>query len=163
MSEEMEVESMEGAAIKEEETSDDDMSKENEDDDEESEEKTRPKIYLPGQTLKKGEELIADKSAYRLLHQAQSGAPCLSFDILHDDLGDSRKNYPLTMYIVAGTQAAQAHVNNILVMKMSNLYGTKYSEDSGNESSDSEDESEEHSPAMSVAPIRHQGCVNRIR
>lgn len=160
MSAEMEVEPMEGI-INEDEISDDDKSKENEDDNE-SEEKIVPKVYLPGQILEEGEDLVADKSAYRLLHQAQSGAPCLSFDVLPDDLGDSREDYPLTMYIVAGTQAAQAHVNNVLVMKMSNLYGNKqHSEDSESESSDSEDE--ECNPAMSVVSIKHQGCINRIR
>lgn len=160
MSEEMEVESMEDI-VDEDETSNEDKSDESEDDNE-SQNRTESKVYLPGQTLEQGEELVADKSAYRLLHQAQSGAPCLSFDILPDDLGNLRENYPLTMYIVAGTQAAQAHVNNVLVMKMSNLHGTKqHSEESDSESSDSEDE--EDSPVMNVAPIRHQGCVNRIR
>ncbi|XP_032689327.1 glutamate-rich WD repeat-containing protein 1 [Odontomachus brunneus] len=159
MSEEMEVELMED--INEDEISDDDKSKENENDNEDQE-KIVSKVYLPGEILEEGEELIADKSAYRLLHQAQSGAPCLSFDVLPDDLGNSREDYPLTMYIVAGTQAAQAHVNNVLVMKMSNLYGNKqHSEDSESESSDSEDE--EYSPTMSVVSIRHQGCINRIR
>lgn len=160
MSEEMEVESTEDI-MDDDEKCDDDTSKENEKDSK-SKKKTVSKVYLPGQALEEGEELIADKSAYRLLHQAQSGAPCLSFDILPDDLGNSRENYPLTMYIVAGTQGAQTHVNNVLVMKMSNLHGIKqHSEDSESESSDSEDE--EDSPVMSVAPIKHQGCINRIR
>ncbi|XP_015593969.1 glutamate-rich WD repeat-containing protein 1 [Cephus cinctus] len=123
------------------------------------------KVYLPGQPLKKGEELIVDKSAYRLLHQAQTGAPCLSFDIIHDDYGNSRDTYPLSMYLVAGTQAAKAHVNNLLVIKMSNLHGTgKGDEDSEDELSDSEDENEgERAPVMAVASIKHQGCVNRVR
>ncbi|EFN75867.1 glutamate-rich WD repeat-containing protein 1 isoform X2 [Harpegnathos saltator] len=153
---------MEG--IIKDEIDNDDRLKEDENDNE-NEEKTISKVYLPGQILEEGEELVVDKSAYRLLHQAQSGAPCLSFDILPDDLGNSRENYPITMYIVAGTQAAHAHVNNVLVMKMSNLHGIKqHSEDSeSEESNDSEDESEDCNPVMSVAPIRHQGCINRIR
>jgi len=40
-----------------------------------------------------------------MYHTAQTGAPCLSFDILRDSLGDGRVEYPLTAYLVAGTQA----------------------------------------------------------
>lgn len=160
--EEMEQEPMEGVANEDESSeSSDDESMENAN---ENQKETESKVYLPGQGLEEGEELVADKSAYRLLHHAQSGAPCLSFDIIPDDLGNCRESYPLTMYIVAGTQAAKTHVNNLLVMKMSNLHGTRQSsEDSESESSDSEDENDERRPVMNVAPIKHQGCVNRVR
>lgn len=70
-----------------------------------------PKTYLPGQPLKEDEHLICDQSAYVLLHQAQTGAPCLSFDIIKDNLGNNRETYPLTSYLVAGTQASSAHLN----------------------------------------------------
>ncbi|XP_077264463.1 WD repeat-containing protein 1 l(2)09851 isoform X1 [Temnothorax americanus] len=161
--EEMKEEPMEGVANESEssESSDESMEGENAD---ESREETKSQVYLPGQALEEGEELAVDKSAYRLLHHAQSGAPCLSFDVIPDDLGNSRESYPLSMYIVAGTQAAKAHVNNLLVMKMSNLRGNKQSsEDSDSESSDSEDDDDERKPFMSVAPIKHQGCINRVR
>lgn len=142
------------------ESSDESMEGENAN---ESREKAESQVYLPGQDLQEGEELIVDKSAYRLLHHAQSGAPCLSIDVIPDDLGNSRESYPLSMYIVAGTQAAKAHINNLLVMKMSNLHASKHSEDSESESSDSEDEDEDCKPVMNVAPIKHQGCINRVR
>ncbi|XP_050460738.1 glutamate-rich WD repeat-containing protein 1 isoform X1 [Cataglyphis hispanica] len=160
--EEMEQEPMEGVANEDESSeSSDNESMENAN---ENQKETESKVYLPGQGLEEGEELVADKSVYRLLHHAQSGAPCLSFDIIPDDLGNCRESYPLTMYIVAGTQAAKTHVNNLLVMKMSNLHGTRQSsEDSESESSDSEDENDERRPVMNVAPIKHQGCVNRVR
>jgi ribosome assembly protein RRB1 len=121
------------------------------------------KVFLPGTKMQIGEELIADKSAYRILHQAQTGAPCLSFDIIKDDLGNSRETYPLTMYILAGTQAAKPHVNNLHIIKMLNLNGTNIKYDSEEESSDSENEDELKCPVMSVASIKHQGCVNRVR
>lgn len=167
MSEEMDHEGVDGA---EDESMDDSsgdsdnevMEQEN-GNDQNDDNKEESKVYLPGQPLDSGEELVVDKSAYRILHHAQSGAPCLSFDVIADDLGSSRESYPLTMYLVAGTQAAKAHVNNLLVMKMSNLHGIKEDEDSEDESSDSEDESNERKPVMMVAPIKHQGCVNRVR
>ena len=68
-------------------------------------------VYLPGKPLAEDEELICDESAYIMLHQAHTGAPCLSFDIIKDNLGNDRENFPMTSYIVAGTQAAKGHVN----------------------------------------------------
>jgi ribosome assembly protein RRB1 len=47
-----------------------------------------------------------------------SGSPCLSFDIIHDSLGEKRELHPLCAYVVAGTQAARTHTNNVLVMKV---------------------------------------------
>lgn len=152
-------------------TNEDESTESSEDDDEsmENTEKTQEnsvtKVYLPGQSLEEGEELTVDKSAYRLLHHAQSGAPCLSFDVIPDDLGNSRESYPLSMYIVAGTQAARSHVNNLLVMKMSNLHGTRLrcGNAESEDSSDSEEDNDERKPVMSVAPVKHQGCINRVR
>jgi ribosome assembly protein RRB1 len=49
------------------------------------------KVYLPGQELQKDEVLEADQSAYEMLHSMNVKWPCLSFDILLDNLGDDRK------------------------------------------------------------------------
>lgn len=68
-------------------------------------------VCYPGKPLEENEELVCNESAYVMLHQAHTGAPCLSFDILRDDLGDSRETFPLSGYIVAGTQAAKTHIN----------------------------------------------------
>ncbi|XP_050672109.1 glutamate-rich WD repeat-containing protein 1 [Leptidea sinapis] len=133
---------------------------------EEEEDDDRPKTYLPGQPLKDDEHLVCDQSAYLMLHQAQTGAPCLSFDIIQDNLGNDRQQYPMTAYLVAGTQASSAHLNNILVFKMSNLHQTLKEENDDSESDDGDDdddEDEEKKPEMTFAMIKHQGCVNRIR
>ena len=49
----------------------------------------------------------------------------MSFDILCDSLGGSRTEYPLTAYLVAGTQAEVAKQNLIILMKMSQLQKTE--------------------------------------
>lgn len=92
---------------------DDENDSGNDEDEEENEEE--PEVYLPGKKLKDDEELVCDESAYIMLHQASTGAPCLSFDIIKDDLGDSRETYPLTAYMVAGTQAARTHINKYII------------------------------------------------
>lgn len=121
----------------------------------------RPNVYLPGQPLQDGEELVCDQSAYIMLHQAQSGAPCLSFDILQDNLGENRETFPLTTYLVAGTQSARTHANNVIVMKMSNL--TKTGEEDSDDDGELSDDEEETKPVMHSTMIKHLGCVNRIR
>ncbi|XP_053675643.1 glutamate-rich WD repeat-containing protein 1 [Anopheles nili] len=130
-----------------------------------TENKDKAQVYLPGRKLSEDEELVCDESAYIMLHQAHTGAPCLSFDIIADPLGEDREVFPLTSYLVAGTQAARTHVNNVIVMKMSNLTRTskENDEESDEELSDDEDVGDEKSPVLSCVMIKHPGCVNRLR
>lgn len=81
------------------------------DEENESDANAAQDVYLPGKPLEEGEELVCDESAYVMLHQARTGAPCLSFDIIPDNLGATRDAFPMTSYIAAGTQAAKAHIN----------------------------------------------------
>ena len=95
------------------------------------------------------------------------GAPCLSFAVLPDALGERRETFPLTCYLVAGTQGERAHLSNVIVMKMSNLQRTtrppKGDGEMGDDESESDDEDEDGKPELDTAMIRHVGAVNRIR
>lgn len=85
-----------------------------------------PDVFIPGTyTLGKDEILEPDDSVYIMRHSMNVNWPCLSFDILRDNLGDQRQRYPATAYIVAGTQADVAKNNELVVYKMSSLHRTQ--------------------------------------
>ena len=101
------------------------------------------------------EELDYDPTAYDCLHRFNLEWPCLSFDMVRDDLGGPRAAFPHTVFMVAGTQAAQARQNHIAVLKLAALGqgrhgkrdgkrrrggGESSSDDSGGSGSESGDE-----------------------
>ena len=94
---------------------------------EESEEKpSAPNVFLPGvHQLGKDEILEPDDSVYIIRHSMNVNWPCLSFDVLRDNLGDQRQRYPATAYLVAGTQADVAKNNELTVYKLSSLHRTQ--------------------------------------
>ena len=82
--------------------------------------------YIPGShTLGADEILEPDDSVYIMRHTMHVKWPCLSFDVLRDNLGDGRQRFPATAYIAAGTQADTAKNNELLVYKMSSLHRTQ--------------------------------------
>lgn len=124
--------------------------------------------FIPGRhKLAAGESLAPDPTTYDLLHTLESTWPCLSFDILRDNLGEgrARKKYPATVYTVAGTQAAQGHEkeNEILVMKMSSLSRMDRPQEEESESDDSDDDDENSDPVLETRNIKLDACTNRIR
>jgi len=54
-------------------------------------------------------------------------SPCLSFDVINDELGSSREEFPLSCLLVGGTQARRAQANTVIVMKLTNLCKTQKS------------------------------------
>jgi len=63
-------------------------------------------------------------------------APCLSFDVIADQLGSCREEFPLTCYLVGGTQASRAQANSVIVMKLTNLCKTQKSDDNEDDDDD---------------------------
>ncbi|TFK30849.1 glutamate-rich WD repeat containing 1 [Coprinopsis marcescibilis] len=124
-----------------------------------------PRAYVPGlHTLESDEVLVADESVYIMRHSMNVNWPCLSFDVLRDNLGDERRRFPATAYIVAGTQAAEVNKNEVVVYKMSSLHKTqKDGDDSDVEDEDDDADDLDEDPIIEFRSIPHVGGINRIR
>lgn len=121
--------------------------------------------FIPGRhKLDAGQTLAPDLSTYEMLHTLEPTWPCLSFDIIRDQLGDNRKSYPATVYAVGGTQAAtgRERENQIMVMKLS---GLSRNDQAGNIESDDEDDDDEETadPILETKSIPLTSTTNRIR
>ncbi|KAG6006740.1 hypothetical protein E4U21_006725 [Claviceps maximensis] len=115
--------------------------------------------------LEPGQTLAPDLTTYEMLHNLSTPWPCLSFDIVKDSLGDNRKAYPATMYMVAGTQAenAKASDNQLLVNKFSGL--SRLDRQAGEESDDDDDDDDDEyaDPILESRAIPLNSTTNRIR
>lgn len=137
------------------------------------------RVFLPGMEARLQEEhpddeeggweLEPDMSAYVMLRSMQTEWPCLSFDLLRDGGGEERTGFPMTSYMVSGTQPEHGKDARLLVMRTANLCKNQREaagEDSDDESDDEADEADDETrrPHFTVASIAHPGgCVNRVR
>jgi ribosome assembly protein RRB1 len=137
-----------------------------------------PSVFRAGiDQLEEGQVLEPEPGTYKMLHRLEVQWPCLSFDILPDALGDNRTKFPMTSYVVSGTQADKADKNKLVVMKWSNLQKTnkdgldddddedeidnKYRvEDDDDDDGDSDNDED---PNLEFRMIKHNGGVNRVR
>ncbi|KXZ51975.1 hypothetical protein GPECTOR_11g97 [Gonium pectorale] len=106
------------------------------------------KVWRPGiDPVDEDEELEYDPTAYDCLHRFEVDWPCLSFDILKDDLGGPRSSFPHTVFLVAGTQAASARQNYVAFLRLARLgqgrHGKKAAADDDDEESDDDDDSDD--------------------
>ncbi|GES92196.1 glutamate-rich WD repeat containing [Rhizophagus clarus] len=151
----------------EEEVVEEDNDEDKEGDEMDIEETEELQVYLPGQELQNDEVLEADQSAYEMLHSMDVRWPCLSFDILWDNLGEDRKMYPATAYIVAGTQADKPKNNELMIMKMSQLHKTQNDDNFNDSDKESDDETNngklDEDPILEEKSLKHYGGVNRVR
>merc|ERR1719402_1417006 len=137
-------EDMSGSEEEEEDDEEEGMSADDETGESVPPSKTR--VYLPGlDKLKPGEILEHDPSAYVMLHKAEMNAPCLSFDILADDAGENRSDFPASCFVVCGTQSGgKKKEDKVMLLKMTNLTKT-LKEKKKKEKADEDDESESDS------------------
>eukprot|EP00435_Cladocopium_sp_Y103_P015161 s1401_g3.t1 len=138
-----------------------------EDDGEGDEEEAPKMIWRPGiDALEDGEQLDVEPGTYDMLHRAQVEWPCLSVDVIRDDLGAQRSTFPMTAYVVAGSQASRTEDNRLYVMKWHKLYKTSKDgreDEEDEEESDHEDSEDEHEAALESKATPHPGGVNRVR
>jgi len=146
--------------MKDEQVDEDDDDAETSSEDEEEEEGAED-VYVPGDKLEDGQTLEVDENAYIVYHQCSLGPPCLSFDVIQEEV---KEDFPISVTCVAGTQAAKVTANNIIVFRMSNLHCVRPPAAGEEESEDEEEEvPEEERPLLKMAGIKHTTCINRIK
>lgn len=121
--------------------------------------------FIPGRhKLAPGETLSPDPSSYEMLHTLTTTWPCLSFDIIRDNLGDGRKSYPATVYAVAGTQAelGRERENELMVMKLSGL-SRMHRDDEDSSDIEEDDDDEDAEPILETKSLPLSCTTNRIR
>ncbi|CAH8638225.1 unnamed protein product [Schistosoma margrebowiei] len=131
-------------------------------------------VYILGRSrpLEDDEELVMDKSAYRMFFELEVESPSLSFDILTDNLGFDRcvevNGEAHSVCLISGTEAPKDNQNKLVIMRLSNMLPFKRKDSNEDTDSDSEDESDsdgdlDAEPDVEAATILHQGTVNRVR
>lgn len=118
-------------------------------------------LYLPHRSRPLGpdEVLQADPSVYEMLHNVNMPWPCLTLDILPDNLGNERRTYPASVYVTTATQASKAKDNELITMKMSSLAKTLVQDEDDEE----EDDDEDVDPIMISESIPLKHTTNRVR
>jgi len=111
--------------------------------------------------LEEGETLNYDSSAYTMFHRLRPEWPSLSVDVIRDNLGARRTKFPLTAFLVTGSQANRGDKNKLTVMKVADMHKTQNDE---KDSDDSEDEDGlDDDPTLLTRETPHPGCTNRVR
>lgn len=123
-------------------------------------------IYLPHKSKPLGpdEVLEADPTVYEMLHNVNLPWPCLTVDILPDNLGNERRNYPASVYLATATQASKPKDNELITMKLSSLAKTLVKdEDEEDDEEESDEEDNDVDPIMESETIPLKNTTNRIR
>lgn len=116
--------------------------------------------FRPGvDELGEGEQLDYQPEAYKMYHSMRPEWPCLSIDIMPDMMGASRTSFPMTVYMVAGTQADRADKNQLQLLKVSDLHKTQQDDDDVALQGDEMDDD----PIIDAQRIPYRGGINRVR
>lgn len=130
--------------------------------------------------LDPGATLEVDESAYKMHHSITPEWPSLSFDIIRDNLGESRTRFPHSMIIATGSQADRVDRNKLTIMKLSDLcrtsakaktekdledeiLGEEYDKEDDSDEEEEDDEVENTDPILEHFNLKHNGGVNRVR
>lgn len=127
---------------------------------------SKEQTFIPGRSiLQPGQTLTPDPSTYEMLHPLSTTWPCLSFDIVKDNLGDQRKSYPRILYAVAGTQAecGRAKDNELYILRLSGLSKMDRGDQTDSESDDDDDDDQATEPVLESRSIPLPSTTNRIR
>ncbi|KAI5962258.1 rrb1 [Candida pseudojiufengensis] len=123
-------------------------------------------IYLPHKSKPLGpdEVLEADPSVYEMLHNVNLPWPCLTVDIIPDNLGSERRSYPASVYLATATQASRAKDNELIAMKASSLVKTLVKDDGEEDDEDDDDDDDmDADPILDTETIPLKHTTNRIR
>uniref|UniRef100_A0A7S3JWR5 Histone-binding protein RBBP4-like N-terminal domain-containing protein n=1 Tax=Aureoumbra lagunensis TaxID=44058 RepID=A0A7S3JWR5_9STRA len=118
--------------------------------------------------IDESEELECDLRAYSLLQYLGLDWPCLSFDIIPDDLGGGRTTFPHSLVLVCGSQAESTNKNALNLIRLSDLGAVKLDDDEEDdddrvmEDDEEEEEDDEREPIVERCFFDHPGCVNRV-
>lgn len=112
------------------------------------------RLWRKDDALAEGEQLDFDNSAYDMLHRLHVEWPCLTFGVVKDDLGEQRTKYPLTAYVVAGTQAERDGQNKLICMKLSQLARTRHDDDPDEQSDDEDSEAGDEDALLESHTVR---------
>uniref|UniRef100_A0A7S2BE04 Glutamate-rich WD repeat-containing protein 1 n=1 Tax=Octactis speculum TaxID=3111310 RepID=A0A7S2BE04_9STRA len=134
----------------------------------------QPRLWRAGvDSLAPDEELEMDTSAYKIYHALRTEWPCLTFDIVRDELGGNRTRFPLSFTAVAGTQANRPEANKLMLMRFSDLHRLSQNAEDDEDvvpevNMDGDDEEDDDGctdddPILESFDIPHSGAVNRVR
>lgn len=132
-------------------------------------------VFRPdlGDKLAPNQEYDFSNRAFDCFFRLKTEYPTLSFDIIRDNEGNGRTKYPITMYLVLGSEAPKANENHLCIVKVSNLLRTRHdgtgdeseseddmfgandsSDESGNDESDDDDGGKKHRKKSSTKKNR---------
>lgn len=132
--------------------------------DQQTDQQEGQQLWLPhlSQPLGPDEVLEADPTVYEMLHNVNVPWPCMTLDIIPDNLGSGRRNYPQSILMTTATQASKKNQNELMVLKMSQLAKTLLKDNEEDEEGEEDDE-DDSDPVVENENIPLKDTTNRIK